>query len=62
LKTAIDRGAGAEQLLERLPSGYLLPAREQGAPCPRCGGEVETLKQSGRTTYFCPRCQPDPGS
>jgi formamidopyrimidine-DNA glycosylase len=61
LKTAIACGAGAEQLLERLPDHYLLPEREKGGRCPRCGGAIETLKSGGRTSYFCPRCQAEPG-
>jgi formamidopyrimidine-DNA glycosylase len=59
LQTAIDAGAGAEQLLDRLPEGYLLRQRERGRACPRCGGRVATLKSGGRTSYFCPRCQPE---
>jgi formamidopyrimidine-DNA glycosylase len=58
LEVAIDSGAGAEDMTERLPEGYLLPHRRQGARCPRCGGEIQALKLSGRTAYLCPRCQP----
>lgn len=31
----------------------------EGAPCPRvsCDGVVERIVQSGRSTFFCPRCQ-----
>jgi len=31
----------------------------EGAPCPRaaCPGTVERIVQSGRSTFFCPRCQ-----
>ncbi|MDX2266335.1 MAG: bifunctional DNA-formamidopyrimidine glycosylase/DNA-(apurinic or apyrimidinic site) lyase [Hyphomicrobiales bacterium] len=29
----------------------------EGEPCPRCGGAVERIVQSGRSTFFCPRCQ-----
>jgi formamidopyrimidine-DNA glycosylase len=60
LTTAIDCGAGAEQLLERLPDDYLLPQREKDGKCPRCGAKIATLKAAGRTAYFCPRCQPAP--
>ncbi len=28
-----------------------------GEPCPRCGTEVKSFTQAGRTTHFCPRCQ-----
>jgi formamidopyrimidine-DNA glycosylase len=58
LATAIECGAGAEQFLERLPKNYLLPHRDKGGKCPRCGAAIVTLKGGGRTSYFCPRCQP----
>jgi formamidopyrimidine-DNA glycosylase len=31
----------------------------EGEPCPTpgCGGTVERIVQSGRSTFFCPRCQ-----
>jgi len=61
LQTAIECGAGAEQFLERLPDDYLLPHREKGGKCPRCGGPIATLTAAGRTSYYCPRCQPAPG-
>jgi formamidopyrimidine-DNA glycosylase len=59
LGTAIESGAGAEQFLERLPDDYLLPQRDKGGKCPRCGTAIATLKSGGRTSYFCPRCQPE---
>ena len=62
LETAIACGAGAEQFLERLPDDYLLPQREKGGRCPRCGTAIATLKSGGRTSYFCPRCQAEPGA
>ena len=33
-----------------------------GAPCHRCGDAVQLRRQgdAGRSTYFCPRCQPPP--
>ena len=57
LATAIECGAGAEQFLERLPADYLLPHRDKGGKCPRCGAAIATLKGGGRTAYYCPRCQ-----
>ena len=61
LQAAIDCGAGAEQLVERLPKGWLLPQRHEGGTCPRGHGKLATLKAAGRTSYCCPRCQPEPG-
>jgi len=31
----------------------------EGEPCPKpgCGGIVERIVQSGRSTFLCPRCQ-----
>lgn len=57
LKVAIDRGAGSEELLDRLPRTCLLPRRKAGRACPRCKGEIEKTEAAGRTTYYCPRCQ-----
>lgn len=28
-----------------------------GKPCSKCGSEVESFKQGGRRTFFCPECQ-----
>lgn len=61
LETAIRCGAGAESLSDRLPPSFLIPHRKKGERCPRCGGAIQSLKFSGRTGYFCPRCQKEPG-
>ncbi|MBX3567412.1 MAG: bifunctional DNA-formamidopyrimidine glycosylase/DNA-(apurinic or apyrimidinic site) lyase [Rhizobiaceae bacterium] len=29
----------------------------EGGACPRCGGTVARIVQSGRSTFFCPPCQ-----
>jgi endonuclease-8 len=31
----------------------------QGQPCRRCGTLVEAADQAGRTTFWCPSCQPE---
>ncbi|EKP94402.1 bifunctional DNA-formamidopyrimidine glycosylase/DNA-(apurinic or apyrimidinic site) lyase [Thermaerobacter subterraneus] len=30
----------------------------EGLPCPRCGTPVAALRLAGRTSHYCPRCQP----
>jgi formamidopyrimidine-DNA glycosylase len=30
----------------------------EGQPCGVCGGKVRRSVQGGRSTFFCPRCQP----
>jgi formamidopyrimidine-DNA glycosylase len=32
-----------------------------GERCRRCKGAIESFPQGGRTTYFCPKCQPRRG-
>lgn len=58
LATIVERSAGTEWRLDRMPKGWILPRREAGAPCPRCGTPIEVVKVSGRTSYLCPKCQP----
>ncbi|MEX2494828.1 MAG: DNA-formamidopyrimidine glycosylase family protein [Woeseia sp.] len=57
LDMAVKRGAGTEDVARRVPKTWLLPHRKRGAPCPRCGGKIATLKVQGRTAYLCPSCQ-----
>ena len=57
LRTAIARGAGSEQFIDRLPKGSLLPERKKGGHCPRCRSVLKVFKLGGRTGYCCPRCQ-----
>ncbi len=30
----------------------------EGEPCARCGGPLQRIRLQGRSTHFCPRCQP----
>lgn len=53
LTTSIDAKADPSDM----PKHFLLPRREPGATCPRCGGSIEKIKVGGRGTYFCPHCQ-----
>jgi formamidopyrimidine-DNA glycosylase len=40
--------------------GELLDERGPEAHCPRCGTPLSRGRVGGRTTYWCPRCQPAP--
>jgi formamidopyrimidine-DNA glycosylase len=53
LRTAINCQADSENL----PDHYLLPHRSKGGRCPRCYSELERIKVSGRTAYYCPKHQ-----
>jgi formamidopyrimidine-DNA glycosylase len=39
-------------------TGRFMPARERGGACPRCRTPLERGTVGGRTTYWCPSCQP----
>ena len=39
------------------PPKYLVPHREEGERCPRCGGTIRRTVVIGRTTYFCGKHQ-----
>jgi formamidopyrimidine-DNA glycosylase len=50
LRGAIDCRVGEEGW----PEGkWLVPHREDGEKCPRCGGRIKKEKISGRSSYFC---------
>ncbi len=56
LEMTVEKKANPEEF----PKSYIIPVREDGADCPRCGGTVKSTKISGRTAYFCPKCQKEP--
>jgi len=63
LRAAIKAGgstlrdyAGADGELGYFQHHFLVYDRE-GEPCPNCGGTIKRIVQSGRSTFFCPKCQ-----
>ncbi|ATB28183.1 Fpg/Nei family DNA glycosylase [Melittangium boletus] len=52
-----QRGEEPRYLKEGAHNGFLIYGRA-GEACARCGTTVESLSQGGRTTHFCPACQP----
>lgn len=57
LKTVLNEAIRVGGQIDRLPDSFLIPLREEGMPCPRCGGEIIRIDLHGRSTYLCPRCQ-----
>jgi len=53
LSMAADRKAEPAHM----PASWLLPNRDEGAACPRCGRAIEKTKVAGRSAYWCPHCQ-----
>jgi formamidopyrimidine-DNA glycosylase len=54
LETAIARHADPD----RMPRGWLLPHRQDGARCPRRNGTIHRLRIGARGAFYCPACQP----
>ena len=54
LDTAITVKANPDDM----PDDFLIPNRKKDGHCPRCEQEIESEKCAGRTSYFCPECQP----
>lgn len=52
LRKAVEANADFNKL-----KGFLLLFREKGANCPNCGDNLEALKITNRTAYYCPKCQ-----
>jgi formamidopyrimidine-DNA glycosylase len=59
MHTVCQAAIDAEVDVDQMPDWFLLRHRDAGGPCPNCGTGIETLKVSSRTTYFCPKCQPE---
>lgn len=53
LHTAIERQVNVADF----PAEYLIKHRDAGETCPRCGGRIEKIKVSSRSTYYCTQCQ-----
>jgi len=60
IRFALDRESDEEVAYVEEP-GTPNPFRvygRAGKRCLRCRGTIECVRQAGRSTYFCPRCQP----
>jgi formamidopyrimidine-DNA glycosylase len=61
MQTVLPKSVDARAQPEDFPSSFLIPRRNKGGRCPRCGAEIRHAKVSGRTAYFCPKCQKKKG-
>ena len=59
LDYALTHGV-AEVLNGRAVAGRDFPRAHgrEGSPCQRCGKAIERIRVAGRSSYFCPSCQP----
>ncbi len=51
------RRVGRRQVVERRGPAWITPRRGKDARCPSCGGELEKIRVSGRSAYYCPKDQ-----
>jgi formamidopyrimidine-DNA glycosylase len=51
---------GIREFHDGIRTPWMRVRGEPGARCPRCGSPLGRTVVGGRTTYFCPRCQPPP--
>ena len=56
----LSRSIFVETDWSRLPRTWLLRRRDEGGPCPHCGGPLRFLALFGRTAVVCPRRQRAP--
>jgi formamidopyrimidine-DNA glycosylase len=64
-KAIVLRGSSISDFLdaEGLPGEYQRHHRvyaREGKPCPRCKTPIRRVIVAGRSSYFCPKCQPAP--
>jgi formamidopyrimidine-DNA glycosylase len=65
LRAIEDRGSSISNFVdaEGQPGEYQQRHRaydREGKPCFRCGTKIRRAIIAGRSSYFCPRCQPAP--
>ena len=58
LAEAIEQGGEPDYIALAGQPGRYVKRVHRAERCPRCGGEVEKLTLHGRSTYYCPKCQP----
>jgi formamidopyrimidine-DNA glycosylase len=61
MRRVLERAAEDDDYMVRRRSWLSRVRGIPGATCPRCHTPLARTVAGGRTTYFCPRCQPLPG-
>jgi formamidopyrimidine-DNA glycosylase len=59
MKKVLQTAIQCQATPERFPGSYIIPHRRRNGKCPRCSRQLERKKISGRSAYYCPRCQRD---
>ena len=53
----LEKAIAAKADANRMPKSWLLPHRDKGGKCPRCGRKLKSATIGGRTSWFCGHCQ-----
>lgn len=61
MKQVLRHSIEAKADPDKMPDSFILPQRHEGGVCPNCDTALEKIKVSGRSSYFCPACQPRAG-
>lgn len=57
IKEVLKVGIEKKGVLNTYPNDFIIPHRKVNEPCPSCGGNIERLKISQRSGFYCPNCQ-----
>ena len=57
MRSVLMRAVKARADPSAMPRSFLLPYREKGGRCPRCGGKLKRTAVGGRTSWYCPKRQ-----
>ncbi len=59
LRTELGRYRRSNAYLYEGAENHFLVYGRRDKPCPRCQTPIERLVQQGRSSYYCPSCQPE---
>lgn len=57
MKAVLTRAIDARADPQQVPKTWLLPHRQAGSSCPRCGNPIARISIQQRSAYFCKTCQ-----
>jgi formamidopyrimidine-DNA glycosylase len=58
IRVALRRGRATRSRYSETFEGRFRVYDREGEACPRCGTMIRRITQAGRSTYYCPKCQP----
>jgi formamidopyrimidine-DNA glycosylase len=56
-QTVFEAAVKSNAQPQEMPKRFMLPHRDTDQKCPKSHGSLDHAKISGRTSYFCPKCQ-----